>query len=159
MPNINKFKLGVSILLPLLAGAVGSFFTMPAVNSWYKEIAKPPFNPPNWIFGPVWTLLYILMGIALYLVWQSGVGAKKKKIAVSVFTAQLALNILWSVIFFGLKNFNFSFVELVALWGLILINLVLFSKIKKIAGWLLLPYLFWASFAAVLNFFIWQLNY
>ncbi|MFA5098800.1 MAG: TspO/MBR family protein [Candidatus Paceibacterota bacterium] len=159
MVLLKKVKFGVSILLPLLAGFIGSFFTASTVSSWYQELIKPSFNPPGWIFGPVWTLLYIFMGLALYLVWQSEIENKKKKIAISVFAAQLALNVLWSVLFFGLKNPFWAFAEIVLLWVLILANLILFWKIKKSAGWLLLPYLFWVSFASVLNFSIWQLNY
>lgn len=159
MPHINKFKLGVSIALPLLAGLIGSFFTAPAIDSWYQYLAKPSFSPPNWIFGPVWTLLYILMGIAFYLVWQSGFENKKKKIALLIFAIQLALNSLWSILFFGLENPFWALNEIICLWIFILATLVLFWKIKKSAGWLLFPYLVWVSFAAVLNFSIWQLNY
>lgn len=159
MAHINKFRFGISIIVPLLAGVVGSFFTMSAVDSWYKEIIKPSFSPPDWIFGPVWTLLYILMGIGLYLVWQSDIGKKKKEIAIIFFAIQLALNSLWSILFFGLRNLESSLIEIFVLWLAILINLILFGKIRKSAGWLLLPYLLWVSFAAVLNFSIWQLNY
>lgn len=159
MAYINKFKFGVSIALPLFAGAIGSFFTMPAIDSWYKEIIRPSFNPPDWVFGPVWALLYILMGVAFYLIWQSDIEKKKKEIAIIFFVIQLALNSLWSILFFGLRNLESSLIEIFVLWLAILINLILFGRIRKSAGWLLLPYLLWVSFAAVLNFSIWQLNY
>ncbi len=156
---MNKFRLGISIILPLLAGLIGSFFVMPVIDLWYKELAKPSFNPPDWIFGPVWTFLYILMGIALYFVWQSDTEKKKKKIAITFFAIQLGLNSLWSILFFGLRRPEAALIEIFILWLAILINLILFRKIKKFAGWLLLPYIIWVSFAAVLNFSIWQLNY
>lgn len=156
---MNRFRLVISIILPLLAGLIGSFFTMPAIEIWYKELIKPSFGPPDWIFGPTWSILYILMGIALYLVWQSNVEKKKKKIAITFFAIQLVLNSLWSILFFGFKRPEISLMEIFVLWLAILINLILFRKIKKSAGWLLFPYLLWVSFAAVLNFSIWQLNY
>ena len=156
---MNKFRLAISISLPLLAGFIGSFFTMPAIEVWYKELTMPSFSPPDWIFGPVWSILYILMGIALYFVWQSDAEKKKKKIAITFFAIQLGLNSLWSILFFGLKRPEVSLLEIFFLWLAILINLILFRRIKKSAGWLLLPYLLWVSFAAVLNFSIWQLNY
>jgi tryptophan-rich sensory protein len=152
----NILKLTVSILFCQAAGLIGSFFTSPAISTWYKDIEKPGFNPPNWIFAPVWILLFLLMGISLYLVWENGFKNNKK--AILVFSVQLILNILWSLLFFGLQNPLYAFIEIIILWVAILLTIVSFYKSSKIAGLLLLPYIFWVSFAAILNFSIWQLN-
>lgn len=154
----KQIKFIVSLILPLVAGFVGSIFTTPAINSWYTTLIKPSFNPPNWIFGPVWTFLFILMGISLYIVWTSDINKNKKRVAMVVFFGHLVLNTLWSIIFFGLNNPFFAFVEIVILWISILITAFLFFRIKKIAGILFIPYIVWVSFASVLNFSIWQLN-
>ena len=151
-------KLIISIAICQVAGLIGSIFTMPQIENWYSDLSKPWFNPPNWIFGPVWTLLFLLMGIALFLVWSEAGDNRKKIKAVSVFSIQLLLNILWSVLFFGLNSPLSSFVEIIFLWVFILITLVYFYRVSKTAGLLLLPYLFWVSFASALNFFIWKLN-
>jgi tryptophan-rich sensory protein len=158
MVKIKYWKLIVSVLIPLLASAVGGFFTSTSVSTWYVELNKPVFNPPNWVFGPVWTALYILMGISLYLVWSKGIKTKKAKAAVTIFSIQLALNILWSVIFFGLKSPLFAFIEIVFLWSAILMTIIYFYRISKPAAYLLLPYILWVSFAAVLNCFLFILN-
>lgn len=154
----KQVKFIVSLIFPLVAGFIGSIFTTPAINSWYTTLIKPSFNPPSWIFGPVWTLLYVLMGISFYLVWKSDVDKNKKRIAMVMFFGHLILNTLWSIIFFGLNNPFFAFIEIVILWISILITAFLFFHIKKIAGILFIPYIIWVSFASVLNFSIWQLN-
>ena len=150
---MNKyFKLIVSIFVCEAAGILGSVFTINSVNTWYTTLNKPFFNPPSWLFGPVWTLLYLLMGISLYLVWE------KKKVNLKWFWTQLALNSIWSIIFFGLKNPSIAFVEIVFLWYSIFRTIKDFEKINKIAAILLYPYLFWVSFASVLNLAIVILN-
>lgn len=141
-----------------MAGIIGSIFTTPAIPTWYANINKPSFRPPNWVFAPVWTTLFLLMGIALFLVLRKGLKNKNVKIAFLFFIFHLVLNTLWSVLFFGLKSPFAAFVEIIFLWASILISIILFSQISRIAGYLLIPYLLWVSFASVLNFSIWQLN-
>lgn len=141
--------------LPLAVGWLGSLFTTPAITGWYAALNKPLFNPPNWVFAPVWTTLFILMGLALYLVWQSH---GQKKMAVTVFLLQLLLNLAWSGIFFALHRPGWALVELCILWLAILMNIILFYRLSKWAAILLVPYLLWVSFAAVLNFNIWVIN-
>ena len=156
---MNKiFKLIISVALPLAVGAVGSYFTIPEISGWYQTINKPSWNPPNWIFGPVWTTLYVLMGIALYLVWKTPNSIGNKTIAVSFFIIQLGLNFFWSVIFFSLHQPGWALVEIILLWIFILLTIFSFSSIHKTASWLLVPYVCWVSFAMILNYAIWQLN-
>jgi len=154
--NIAFLKLLVSIAVCLLAGLLGSIFTTPAISGWYTTLNKPSFNPPNWLFAPVWTTLFILMGIALFLVWRQGV--KVSGVALIFFAVQLIFNILWSFLFFKLQSPHYALLEIIALWLLIAITLLKFLKISNAAGLLLLPYLLWVSFAAFLNFSIYQLN-
>ena len=149
----NIFKLVISILVCQLAGVVGSIFTINSVSGWYLELVKPSFNPPSWIFSPVWITLFLLMGISLYLVW-----IKKAKIAMVFFGIQLFFNILWSVLFFGLKSPLLAFIDIIILWIFIFITIIKFYKVSRISVYLLLPYILWVSFAAVLNFFIFILN-
>ncbi|MCX6739709.1 MAG: tryptophan-rich sensory protein [Candidatus Parcubacteria bacterium] len=154
MKKINWFRLVASIAICELAGIIGSFFTMDGVRNWLPTLIKPSFNPPNWIFGPVWTLLFLLMGISLYLVWE-----KKAEIkALIIFGLQLLLNILWSVLFFYMHNPLSAFIEIIVLWILIFLTIIEFYKISKRASYLLIPYLLWVSFAAVLNFTLYSLN-
>lgn len=157
--SIKKPKLlFVSILASQLAGFIGAFATTPAIPGWYANLVKPFFNPPSWIFGPVWTLLYTLMGISLYLIWVKGYQKKKIKEGVWLFFAHLAFNTLWSLVFFGLKNVGLAFIVIVILWAMIAYLIKTFWKIDKRASYLLIPYLAWVSFASVLNFYIWILN-
>jgi benzodiazapine receptor len=158
MKKSDTLKLVVSILLCQLAGVIGGLFTASSVNLWYATLTKPSFNPPNWIFSPVWITLYALMGVALFLVWRQGLQTDSVKSALIVFGLQLALNTLWSLLFFGLKMPFLALIEIVVLWSLILITLLKFKKISRLAGLLLIPYFLWVSFAAVLNFFLWYLN-
>jgi translocator protein len=151
-------KLIISILIPLLVGATAGFFTTKGVDGWYALANKPSFNPPNWIFAPVWTTLYILMGIALYLVWKSGADKKLKQTAIVLFAVQLILNFFWSFIFFSLQQTGWALSEIIAMWLAILLTIFWFAKISKTAAWLLVPYICWVSFATVLNFYIWKLN-
>jgi tryptophan-rich sensory protein len=155
----NKIlKLIASILICQAAGGIGSLFTSPAISTWYVMLQKPSFNPPNWLFAPVWIILFLLMGISLYLIWSKGLENRKIKVAIFVFAIQLILNILWSFLFFGLQLPIYAFAEIIILWLTILLTIVNFYRISKTAGLLLLPYIFWVSFAAVLNFFIWRMN-
>ena len=149
-------KLIIALLIPLAVGAISGYFTTTGVNGWYAAAAKPAFNPPNWIFGPVWTTLYALMGIALYLVWKTDAPARQT--AVILFGVQLALNFAWSFIFFSLKQPGWAFAELLLMWVMILLTIFAFGKISSLAAWLLVPYISWVSFAGVLNYFIWKLN-
>lgn len=148
----------VSIIIAQLAGILGSFFTVASVNSWYLTINKPNWNPPGWLFGPVWISLYTLMGIAAYLVWQKRDLGQSVKVALIVYGVHLVLNALWSIIFFGLKNPGLALIEILILLFFIVLTMILFYKIRPISFWLLLPYLFWTSFATFLNFTIWNLN-
>ncbi|MBL0144388.1 MAG: tryptophan-rich sensory protein [Chitinophagaceae bacterium] len=155
----NYFKLFISILLPLLVGGLSGFFTTSGVSGWYAVANKPSFNPPNWIFAPVWTTLYVLMGIALYLVWKStNTTFAVKQNAIILFVVQLTLNFFWSIIFFKLQLTGWALVEIIAMWLAILVTILWFGKISSIAAWLLVPYICWVSFATVLNYSIWRLN-
>lgn len=147
----------ISILIAQGAGIIGSLFTASGLESWYGTLAKPVWNPPSWLFGPVWITLYTLMGIAAYLVWRQK-DSPGVKLALSIYFVHLVLNALWSVIFFGLKNPGLAFGEIVLLLILILITTILFWRINSWAGILFLPYLVWVSFATFLNYTIWQLN-
>jgi benzodiazapine receptor len=151
----NWIRLLISVLISSSAGFIGGFFTSSSVSTWYVDLAKPSFNPPSWVFGPVWTLLYVLMGVALYLVW---INKKKNKIAFTLFGVQLFLNALWSILFFGLRSPLLAFVEIILLWFAILYMILIFYKINKNSAYLLIPYILWVSFAAVLNFFLFYLN-
>jgi len=154
---MNIISLIVSIAIAQGAGIIGSIFTVVSVKTWYLDIVKPEWNPPSWIFGPVWITLYTLMGIAAYLIWQMR-EVEGAKLALVVYGIQLALNALWSVLFFGLKNPGLAFAEILVLLVFIIATTILFWKINTWAGVLLLPYLAWASFATFLNYTIWQLN-
>ena len=159
MKDAKVLKLIVSILICQGAGVVGSLFTSPAIPTWYAMLQKPSFNPPNWLFAPVWIILFLLMGISLYLIWSKGLENRKVKVVIFVFATQLILNILWSFLFFGLHLPLYAFAEIIILWLAILLTIVSFYRISKTAGLLLLPYIFWVSFATILNFFIWQMNF
>jgi benzodiazapine receptor len=154
----DLLKLIASIIICQLAGFIGSLFTTPAIPTWYATLRKPTFTPPSWVFFPVWTTLFLLMGISLFLVWQKTLKERKVKIALSLFAIQLVLNTLWSIFFFGLKSPLLAFIEIVILWFAILLTILKFFKVSKPAGILLLPYILWVSWAAVLNFFLWNLN-
>jgi translocator protein len=151
-------KLFISILIPLLVGGIAGMFTSSGVTGWYAVANKPWFNPPNWIFAPVWSLLYILMGIALFLVWKSETGKIIKQTAITLFAVQMVLNFFWSFIFFKLQQPGWAFAEIILMWIMILFTILWFGKISSPAAWLLVPYICWVSFAAVLNYSIWKLN-
>jgi benzodiazapine receptor len=157
-PKINYFKLIASVLVCQFAGILGSVFTLSSLDNWYSLLEKPIFNPPSWGFFPVWTLLYTLMGISLYIVWEKGLQDRDVKIGLIVFGMQLILNTLWSFLFFGLRSPYYGLVEIVFLWLAIILTIVQFNKVSKIASYLLVPYILWVSFAALLNYYLWTLN-
>lgn len=154
----NIFKLVSAIVVSELAGIIGSVFTTPSIAGWYVTLTKPALNPPAWVFGPVWTTLFALMGIAAFLIWKKGLERRDVKIALGMFVGQLVLNTLWSIIFFGLRSPGGALIEIIFLWFAILATIVAFAKISKPAAWLLVPYIAWVSFAGYLNFTIWMLN-
>jgi benzodiazapine receptor len=180
MKNIYKFV--ISIVICESAGVLGSIFTTPAINTWYANLNKPSFTPPGSFIGAVWVILFFLMGVSLYLVWSknwqvaaptaAGAGRKtwnpiteklwsgtwREENNIAIFALQLILNILWSVIFFGLKLPGLALFELIALWFAILYTIVNFHRISKPASYLLLPYIAWVSFAGYLNFVLWRMN-
>jgi tryptophan-rich sensory protein len=158
MKPSDILKLVVSIVACLAAGAIGSVFTRSAIPTWYATLEKPAFNPPNWLFAPVWTLLYIMMGIAAFLVWRKGLENRQVRIALIVFLIQLVLNALWSVVFFGLESPLYGLIVISALWVAILFTVLKFFRISSVASVLMWPYLLWVTFAAVLNVSIWLLN-
>ncbi len=150
-------KLVISIVICLLAGFLGSLFTTPAIPTWYAGLIKPVFSPPNYLFAPVWTTLYILMGISLYIVWGKKKDQKVKE-ALKLFAIQLFLNTIWSPIFFGAKNLFLALIIIIFMWIFILKTIHAFAKVDKKASYLLYPYIAWVSFASILNFSVWFLN-
>jgi tryptophan-rich sensory protein len=138
-------------------GALGGIVTAQEIKTWYLFLNKPSFNPPNYLFGPVWTLLYLLMGISLFLILKKDATAAKKQ-SLTLFFVQFALNFCWSFIFFKYHLIGWAFAEIVLMWIFILLTIRSFNKINKTAAWLLVPYIAWVSFASVLNFAIWKLN-
>jgi len=150
-------KLIASIVICQLAGIIGAFFTTPSISGWYASLNKPFFNPPSWLFGPVWILLYLLMGVSLYLVWSQKNQAGKK-LALTIFAIQLGLNSFWSIVFFGLQLPWVAFLEILVLLFFIVLTIVKFFPISKISAYLLIPYLLWVSFASLLNLYIVKLN-
>ena len=155
---MNYKRLIISLALPQLAGLIGSFFTVSAIATWYAALQRPSFSPPNWLFGPAWITLYILMGISVYLVWQKLEQNEKAKGVLWLFWVHLFFNAIWSIIFFGLQNPGLAFINIIIIWLLIIALMIKFWKINHWATYLLIPYLLWVSFASVLNYFIWYLN-
>jgi len=156
--NSKITKLIISIAACQLAGVIGSFFTAPSISTWYATLEKPSFVPPNWLFAPAWILLYLLMGISAYLIWMKGWERKEVREALMVFVLQLILNTLWSVLFFGLQSPLYGFVVIVILWLVILFTILKFYPIFQKAAYLLIPYILWVSFTALLNLSILILN-
>ena len=149
--------LAVSILICFTAAGVGGLVTRPAIENWYSTLRKPAWTPPNWIFGPVWSALYLAMAVAAWLVWRKA-GLSGAKFALALFGLQLLFNLAWSAIFFGLRMPGLAFADIVILWWLILATTVVFCPLSRLAGGLMVPYLLWVTFAAALNFAIWRLN-
>lgn len=141
-----------------LAGIIGSLFTYEAIPTWYATLNRPGIAPPNYVFAPVWTTLYTLMGIAAYLVWKKGWKKKEVKTALYTFGAQLALNTVWSIIFFGWKDLLLALAEILVLWAAIFVTIQQFWKLDKRAAYMMMPYLLWVSFATILNYSFWVLN-
>lgn len=148
----------VAVLICQAAGLIGSIFTSSAIPTWYSTLEKPALNPPSWVFGPVWTSLYALMGIAAYMIWKKRSTGAKVKLPLGIFAIQLVLNALWSIVFFGFHNPELALVNIALLWLLIVAAIKLFYPISRAAAWLLVPYLAWVSFASYLNYAIAALN-
>lgn len=157
MTKTQILKLLVSIALPLILGAIAGMFTAQSVPDWYAALNRPSFAPPNWIFGPVWTGLYILMGISFFLVWKQGAGKARNR-ALMVFLLQLLLNFAWSFIFFYFHWIGLALVEIILLWVSIVLMLVLFYRVMPVAAWINIPYLLWVTFATALNASYYMLN-
>jgi len=156
-PRSFDFRLIVSLAAPLAVAAASGWTTARAVREWYPQLAKPQFTPPDWLFAPVWTVLYLVMGMAAWLVWRRREHARVGR-PLLVFGAQLVLNGLWSVLFFGLRSPGAAVFDIVALWVAIGLTIREFSRVSTLAAYLLVPYWAWVSFATVLNFSIWMLN-
>ncbi len=158
MRRIDLFKLAASLGCCYLAAFIGSMFTTPNVPTWYATLARPSFAPPDWVFAPVWTAIFTLMGISAYLVWREGTNDPGVKVGLMVFAFQLAVNVTWSAAFFGLRSPLAGLAVIALLWALIALNIQKFRAVSQTAAALLLPYIIWVSFAAALNFEIWRLN-
>jgi tryptophan-rich sensory protein len=154
----NWLKLSISVVGCELVGILGTPFTIAAIPTWYATLNKPVFAPPNWVFGPAWTILYFLMGVAFYLIWKQGLKKKRVKTAMLFFLAQLALNFIWSPIFFGLRAPLPALAIIIAMWFMIALTMKKFYPLSKPAFYLLVPYLLWVSFATLLNAEIVVLN-
>lgn len=156
---MNKIlKLAAFIIICEILGSIGAIFTAPAIPIWYASLQKPAFTPPSWVFAPVWATLFLLMGIALFLVWEKRAEKREARLALYVFGVQFALNIIWSLLFFGLRAPFLAFIEIIILWISILATMVLFYRVSKPAGVLFVPYLAWVTAAALLNYGVWVLN-
>jgi tryptophan-rich sensory protein len=153
----NTQKLVISIVATVGLGSLGGIFTIAEIPNWYAGLNKPSFNPPNWIFGPMWTTLYFLMGISFYLIWKLPVSTTRTQ-AIRIFIIQFILNFCWSIIFFSMHQIGWALAEIIAMWVFIILTIVQFRKLSILAAVLLIPYLLWVSFASILNGSIWQLN-
>ena len=149
--------LGAFVALCLVISAIGGWITAGSVGTWYQTLQKPVFNPPNWIFAPVWSLLYLMIALAGWRVWRR-VGVAGAPAAMAVYATQLALNLGWSFLFFGSRMIGVALAEILLLLVVICVNAVLFWRKDRVAGWLLAPYVAWVAFASVLNFALWRLN-
>jgi translocator protein len=166
LPVLSKkdiLRIVISVGVPLLAGSIASIFTSESISTWYRTLEKPSLTPPDWIFGPVWTTLYIVMGVSLFLVWRATTRFPdtKRRIKIVAFVAfgtQLALNVLWSLLFFGLRSPPLAFAEILVLFASIVVTIAIFYKISRLAALLLIPYAGWTAFASLLNLQIWLLN-
>lgn len=158
MKKMDLPKLIISIIIPLWAGVIGSLSNFEAIPTWYSHLNKPFFNPPAWLFAPVWTVLYILMGISFYLIWKKGCEKQEVGRAMGLFAIQIVLNVLWSFLFFGLHSPLLGFINIVLLLAAIVYTSIKFSQISRTAGYLFIPYILWTSFATILNFSILIMN-
>ena len=157
MKIIDVVKLVVSLAVPLLAGFGSSVFTVNSISTWYATLNKPWFSPPNVVFAPVWTILYILMGLALFLIWRSPRN-RTRDMGIALFAAQLAINVIWTLAFFGLQNTLYGLLTIIPLWILIAATIYQFYKVEKWASYLLVPYIVWVSIATALNASVYLLN-
>ncbi len=157
-PLSDWIKAPVSIISSLLVGFAGNVFNFESLETWYPSLVKPDWTPPNWLFAPVWSTLFILMGISTFLVWREGFDKRIVKIALGVYVIQFALNLMWSWAFFGLQSPLFGFIVIVVLWVAILANIVVYARVSKIAAAILIPYIVWVTIASVLNFSVFILN-
>jgi benzodiazapine receptor len=153
----NIRSLIVFLALCLSVSLIGGWITQTSVNDWYQTLVKPTLNPPDWVFAPTWVTLYVMMALSAWRIWLRSAG-RIRQLAMLIFAIQLALNLAWSFIFFGAKSPSFAAIEIVALWITIFISLLTFSRIDRIAVWLMIPYLLWVSFAIYLNVSIYLLN-
>lgn len=158
MKRGDIIRLIVSIIVCECAGLIGSIFTTGAIPTWYASLQKPTFTPPNWLFAPAWTTLYLLMGISAFIIWRKGLASRQIRTALMIFAIQLVINILWSVVFFGLESPLSGLIVIIVLWIAILITILSFGKISTAAAWVMVPYILWVSFATALNAGIWALN-
>ncbi len=156
--KIKLFRIGIAVVLCLLIGFLSSIATKTSIDTWYQTLNKPSFTPPNWLFGPVWAVLYIMMGVAAGIVWSKGFYHKWVKIALYHFGFQLLLNAAWSIFFFGLQNPLIALLDIIALFILLFFTIRWFKVVNKTAAYLLIPYIAWVAFATALNFGIWRLN-
>ncbi len=155
--NKNLVALVVFVIISFSAGMIGNIFTSDVSFEIYKNLVKPNFAPPSWIFEPIWTTLYLLIGVAAFLIWREGAN-KNVVLAMTMFFVQLFLNAIWTPVFFGFGERLIAFYVIIVLWVIVLITTIFFFGIKKVAGYLFLVYLLWISFALVLNYSIWRLN-
>ena len=154
----NFIQLIASIVVCLAVGSVSGFFTASEISTWYATLQKPSFNPPDWLFAPVWTILYIVMGVAFWLVWRSETSHHNKNKAMLFFGAQLILNFFWSILFFHFHLTGIALIEIILMWFCILLTIISFHAISSVATYIMIPYLLWVTFASILNFAIWKLN-
>ncbi|MFX0096975.1 MAG: TspO/MBR family protein [Candidatus Hodarchaeota archaeon] len=157
-PLSDWIKAPVSIISSLLIGFAGNIFNFESLETWYPTLIKPDWTPPNWIFAPVWSTLFILMGISTFLVWREGFDKRNVKIALGVYVIQFALNLMWSWAFFGLQSPLFGFIIIVVLWIAIFVNIVVYARVSKVAAAILIPYIVWVTIASLLNFSVYVLN-
>jgi len=157
MDKAKLLKLLGSLILPIGLGSIAGIITAKEISAWYAALNKPSFNPPGYLFGPVWSALYILMGVSMFLIWNTPKTTLRQK-ALTVFGVQLFFNFWWSILFFSFHTILLSLVDILLLWFLIIYMITLFKKIKPVAAYLQIPYLLWVTFATVLNICIWYLN-
>ena len=153
----NKKKLGIALLATLGVGAIGGYCTASEIDDWYESLVKPFFNPPNYVFGPVWTILYVMMAYSFYLIWKEEPSDKRKWCS-RFFIAQLAVNLSWSFVFFKAHAIGQALIDIGIMWVLINITIGMYNRINKLAAWLMVPYMLWVSFASVLNYALWLMN-
>lgn len=158
MKQSLAIKVIISLAATFSAPVIASLVTNPAASNWYVNLNKPSFNPPGWIFGPVWTVLYILMAVSAALVWHRGLHFRKVRIALELYMLQLVLNAIWTPLFFGLQMPLLAFIDIGLLWAAVILTILAFLRVSRYAALLMSPYLVWTTFAAILNFSLWFIN-